>query len=415
MKIFIVLYTLFPYLLLVGGLNESFANWTSNVEGPGLINYLLGQILSLPVYLFSEAFKDFYWCYHPYPCLQIGGPFISVNHPVNISPYPPEVMKVKLNLYTRMNPNNPFVFDNPNDISKISQSNFNSNAPTKFLVGGFFDGNGTTIVNQLVSPLLLNSDCNVFNVNWFLASSTTYSQATANIRLVGAILGRFIELLHNETGLSFSQCHLIGHSLGAHAAGYAGQYLTGKIGRISGLDPAGPYFYDTDPVVRLDTTDAQFVDIMHTNKGSLLTGHFGIDQVIGHIDVFPNGGEHQPNCSTDFSVNFGELANDVRILNSGCSHVLAPSLYAATITSNNNNCIFTSYPCPSYNDYQNSMCFNNNPTVEMGYNSYKYAEINLIPAPYSFYVDTNGAPPYCKNNSLPNSNVNSPPLLLLSA
>ena len=32
-----------------------------------------------------------------------------------------------------------------------------------------------------------------------------------------------------------------------------------------GLDPAGPYFDNTDPSVRLDPTDARFVDVIHTD------------------------------------------------------------------------------------------------------------------------------------------------------
>lgn len=37
------------------------------------------------------------------------------------------------------------------------------------------------------------------------------------------------------------------------------------------MDPAGPYFEHTDKDVRLDPTDAQFVDAIHTDGESLLT------------------------------------------------------------------------------------------------------------------------------------------------
>lgn len=33
----------------------------------------------------------------------------------------------------------------------------------------------------------------------------------------------------------------------------------------SGLDPSEPYFQDTDASVRLDVTDAKFVDVIHTD------------------------------------------------------------------------------------------------------------------------------------------------------
>lgn len=36
-----------------------------------------------------------------------------------------------------------------------------------------------------------------------------------------------------------------------------------------GLDPAGPYFHGLPSFARLDHTDANFVDVVHTNAGSL--------------------------------------------------------------------------------------------------------------------------------------------------
>lgn len=36
-------------------------------------------------------------------------------------------------------------------------------------------------------------------------------------------------------------------------------------GVFLGLDPAGPYFEGTPPEVRLDPTDANFVDVIHSN------------------------------------------------------------------------------------------------------------------------------------------------------
>lgn len=63
--------------------------------------------------------------------------------------------------------------------------------------------------------------------------------------------------------------HLIGHSLGAHTAGYAGEKLAGNIGRITGLDPAEPYFQGMPSHLRLDYTDAKLVDVIHTDGKSI--------------------------------------------------------------------------------------------------------------------------------------------------
>lgn len=60
----------------------------------------------------------------------------------------------------------------------------------------------------------------------------------------------------------------------------------------SGLDPAAMWFHGQHENVRLDTSDAFFVDVIHTSS------EYGITSGIGHVDFFPNGGKKQPGCNT---------------------------------------------------------------------------------------------------------------------
>ena len=65
---------------------------------------------------------------------------------------------------------------------------------------------------------------------------------------------------------------------------------------IIGLDPAGPLFEGYDGKVRLDKSDANYVDIIHSNGESLIVGGFGTWEAIGHVDFYPNGGRAQRGC-----------------------------------------------------------------------------------------------------------------------
>ena len=51
-------------------------------------------------------------------------------------------------------------------------------------------------------------------------------------------------------------------------------------------------FERTTAEVRIDKSDASFVDIMHTCGGNEDTGFLGINAAVGHADFFPNGGHH---------------------------------------------------------------------------------------------------------------------------
>lgn len=66
------------------------------------------------------------------------------------------------------------------------------------------------------------------------------------------------------------------------------------------MDPAGPLFESQDPIARLDETDADFVDVIHSNGENLILGGLGSWLPMGHVDFYPNGGRMQNGCSNLF-------------------------------------------------------------------------------------------------------------------
>lgn len=116
----------------------------------------------------------------------------------------------------------------------------------------------------------------------------------------GYRIGELIYTLYANYSVSLANVHVVGHSLGAHVAGFAGravQNLTGglKIARITGLDAAGPLFSEfwVGEDNRLNSEDADLVVAIHTDGGIA-----GILQAIGTIDFYVNGGtQPQPGCA----------------------------------------------------------------------------------------------------------------------
>lgn len=89
-------------------------------------------------------------------------------------------------------------------------------------------------------------------------------------------------------GMNLKDVTMVGHSLGSHIAGRAAKQLksNGKIGCIVGLDPAsvGYDFFERDK--RLTESDADFVQVIHTDGDK-----FGFSNPLGHgvlliFDIF---------------------------------------------------------------------------------------------------------------------------------
>ncbi|CAL8129390.1 unnamed protein product [Orchesella dallaii] len=202
-----------------------------------------------------------------------------------------------------------------------------------------------------------SQDINAIVVDWTCLSkepAPKYFRAAASTKFAGEAVGNFLVKL-SELGLikEWNDVHLIGFSLGGHVAGVAGYTVlnktNSKVGRITGLDPAGPSFdyngeLPPDRTKVLDKEDAEFVDIIHCNMGALVDmgkrvgGRFGSTVQAGHADFYPNGGSRQPGCSF--------LAEK-----KGCSHTACNEYFRDSISRPMPAC-----PCKSWEDFQGKLC-----------------------------------------------------------
>ena len=166
-------------------------------------------------------------------------------------------INTKFLLYTRKNPFTPQLLET--NIRSLSRSNFRREKPTKVLIHGYLYNHvmgryQQDAFHRLITAFLMAGDYNVILCDWGDGATTWYFQASANSRTVGVEIALLLEFLSREARIPAKNFHLLGHSLGAHIAGYAGQRFKG-LGRITGLDPAKPYFEATHRDVRLDPSD----------------------------------------------------------------------------------------------------------------------------------------------------------------
>uniref|UniRef100_A0ABD2XJV1 phospholipase A1 n=1 Tax=Trichogramma kaykai TaxID=54128 RepID=A0ABD2XJV1_9HYME len=313
-------------------------------------------------------------------------------------PQHPSVIKTEFYLYTRANRNEPDQLEYGDKLQSMKQTRFNASKPLKVVIHGY-KGSGK---NAGVDAFLDLEDANVIVVNWARGAGSSYGLAVSNTELVGRQLGLILSDAV-DMGVPPARMHLVGFSLGAHVAGCASEVLKKRghlPGRITGLDPASPFFRHhlfRDKSRKLDASDARLVDVVHTDGSSDFSDGFGLLKPIGHIDFFPNGGRQQPGCKDiKHSVVVSHLNEDSLDINIACSHVRSWFLFEESLVSqkrsNNEGCKFHSWPCKRrYGSFQAGSCFPPEDSIaapELGYAADRGPQ-------GLYYLATRSEPPYC--------------------
>jgi len=232
-----------------------------------------------------------------------------------------------------------------NNAASLTGSQWNSAHQTRIVIHGWNSNANSGVNVQIRNAYLDLNNFNVIIVDWnVLANNPNYAASRNAINDVGLVTAQFVDFLNLVGGMSFATLTISGHSLGAHAAGIVGKQVTrGRVANIVGMDAALPLFSMGQPTQRLASTDANYVESIHTNIGQL-----GFDQPLGVAAFYPSWGRAQPGCGLD--------------LIGTCAHSRAHEFFAESIRTN----LFWATRCSGWAAIQNSNCPSTGPSMQMG-------------------------------------------------
>lgn len=327
-------------------------------------------------------------CYNELGCFRDEGPFSYLD----LLPAPPEEINTRFFLYTARSRDtpHPLVYNNA---STIMTSPYNASLPTKVMIHGFGSSCQRIWAKEMRTALISVGDVNVICVDWENgANLPNYVRAAVNARLVGRQVSLLVTAINGMLGSKNADFHLIGFSLGAHVAGFAGSELR-NVSRITGLDPAGPLFENYDPRVRLDSTDADLVDVIHSNGEKIYMGGLGAWAPMGDIDFYPNGGRMQKGCTNLFVGAVSDMIWSSAEENgrSLCNHRRAYKLFTDSVVP---GCHFPAFACESYEKLLEGDCF---PCVDAEQCSNMGFYADKSPGRGIMYLATREEEPFCAN------------------
>lgn len=193
--------------------------------------------------------------------------------------------------------------------SSFDGCGFNASRETRIITHGWNSNEQSLIYAVTPIEYYKLNKYNVIVTNWLSLSKNLYNLAYGScITKVASKITNFIVFAKNYANLDISKVTCVGHSLGAHISGYVGKSLKAInpnfiLGRILGLDPAGPLFGVVNQVVssvldldfyrqKLSKGDAIFVTCWHTNN--LIFGSNYLPNC--DMDVVFDGGVFQSHC-----------------------------------------------------------------------------------------------------------------------
>ncbi|GBN90975.1 Putative endothelial lipase [Araneus ventricosus] len=292
-------------------------------------------------------------------------------------------------LYTPANPEIPCYIEP--EASMFDKCAFNSSYETKFIIHGFqiklSPGN---LFEKMKDTLLEYDKYNVIIVNWTRFNRQNYAPDVVNAYIVGVVVADMINFLASHASVNVKSIHLIGHSLGAQIAGVAGKHVP-NLGRITGLDPAGPGYSVKFKFDRLTSADAELVDAIHSSNADHEMG-FGTPYPMAWMNFYPNGGQRQPKCQMGKNYSDGDgVEHTIRTSQdqAGCNHDSSITYFISSIL----DCEYLSTRCKDYESYENGRCKSeSNSENKMGFHC---VGISGLKDHSKFYLDTSGNSPFC--------------------
>ena len=267
-------------------------------------------------------------------------------------------------LYTRNNRNGVRIGMNANEIRATT---FNAAHPTRFLIHGWINERNATVNVRGTEAYLRRGNFNVIVVDWGAGAQTiNYITARNRVNNVGPFVATFIDFMNLNGFINFNILNLVGHSLGGHVAGIAAKRLTrGVAEAVFALDPSAQLFNLHQPNTRVASTDADYVEVIHTNGGS-----FGFLEPLGQADFFPNWGSTQTGCGNDVA--------------GFCAHERVVDLFSESI-----NTVFTAQRCQSFTQIQNFQCTGTG-SARMGGDNGRTKNVGI------FFMETNSVSPFSR-------------------